>query len=339
VLTRFKTQQQHLALVLGVEEPDDGRDSFFTPRGIITLEDIIEEILQDEIVDETDTYRTLGAGKSANQGRRMFDMAQLRVLDTKLNADAGRGEQGNGLSAQEVKVIATHLLNNVEQFRDAWTAKQEFSAGGRAGFSTGGRPRTASATTDGGNDGPALADVERLVSISKVLRFEAEGAENDSSSRGRSGGSGSRTKASSRRLYVRGRCDNHCTLVLDGKVSLVIGSEGFRTKMGKFDIMAKPALTARGNDYVPEFTATADGSSSCRVLRLSCVDFRREVLGMCDTPTARAKKKRDKSRDRDRDRSRSADPKSRRDVAKILLNPPATETGQAADSLTENGKE
>lgn len=54
MLNLFKLGRGHLAMVRGVVEHDDGRDNTYTVKGIITLEDIVEAILGDEIVDETD---------------------------------------------------------------------------------------------------------------------------------------------------------------------------------------------------------------------------------------------------------------------------------------------
>ena len=56
VLAQFKKGRGHLAVVRGIQEYDDGRDSTYVVRGIITLEDIVEAILGDEIVDETDEF-------------------------------------------------------------------------------------------------------------------------------------------------------------------------------------------------------------------------------------------------------------------------------------------
>ncbi|CAN0228749.1 unnamed protein product [Laminaria digitata] len=55
VLNVFKKGKSHLGLVRDVNDSGEG-DPFYEVIGIITLEDIIEEILGDEIVDETDAF-------------------------------------------------------------------------------------------------------------------------------------------------------------------------------------------------------------------------------------------------------------------------------------------
>lgn len=56
LLEQFKREHSHLAIVDRVNDAGEG-DPFYEAVGIVTLEDIIEEIIQSEIVDETDVYR------------------------------------------------------------------------------------------------------------------------------------------------------------------------------------------------------------------------------------------------------------------------------------------
>ena len=56
MLERFVNERRHLAVVKYVNNDDLDKDPFYEVKGIITLEDIIEEILQREIVDESDRY-------------------------------------------------------------------------------------------------------------------------------------------------------------------------------------------------------------------------------------------------------------------------------------------
>lgn len=47
--------KSHLAIVQRVNNEGEG-DPFYEVMGIVTLEDVIEEIIKSEIVDETDLY-------------------------------------------------------------------------------------------------------------------------------------------------------------------------------------------------------------------------------------------------------------------------------------------
>lgn len=55
MLEEFKKGHSHLAVVHRVNNEGSG-DPFYEAIGIVTLEDILEEIIQSEIVDETDIY-------------------------------------------------------------------------------------------------------------------------------------------------------------------------------------------------------------------------------------------------------------------------------------------
>ncbi|KAI6654829.1 Metal transporter CNNM4-like isoform X2 [Oopsacas minuta] len=55
ILNEFKTGRTHLAIVIKVNDSGEG-DPFHENLGVISLEDIIEEIIQCEIVDESDRF-------------------------------------------------------------------------------------------------------------------------------------------------------------------------------------------------------------------------------------------------------------------------------------------
>ena len=55
MMTNFISGKSHLAIVQQVNDSGEG-DPFYEAMGVVTLEDILEEIIQAEIVDETDVY-------------------------------------------------------------------------------------------------------------------------------------------------------------------------------------------------------------------------------------------------------------------------------------------
>ncbi|XP_072239712.1 metal transporter CNNM1-like isoform X2 [Leuresthes tenuis] len=56
MLEEFKKGKSHLAIVQRVNNEGEG-DPFYEVMGIVTLEDVIEEIIKSEILDETDLYK------------------------------------------------------------------------------------------------------------------------------------------------------------------------------------------------------------------------------------------------------------------------------------------
>jgi len=101
ILKIFKAGKAHLAIVNDVNNEGDG-DPFYEVKGIITLEDIIEEIIGDEIIDETDVYIDIDKHKKVE--RRSFDYARLRLLDHRIVDDK--------LSREEVSALCAHLREN-----------------------------------------------------------------------------------------------------------------------------------------------------------------------------------------------------------------------------------
>eukprot|EP00512_Aurantiochytrium_limacinum_P003877 CAMPEP_0171496948 /NCGR_PEP_ID=MMETSP0958-20121227/6989_1 /TAXON_ID=87120 /ORGANISM="Aurantiochytrium limacinum, Strain ATCCMYA-1381" /LENGTH=732 /DNA_ID=CAMNT_0012031115 /DNA_START=408 /DNA_END=2607 /DNA_ORIENTATION=- len=113
-LALFRSGRAHLAIVNTVNDEDETRDPFYEVSGLITLEDIIEEILQEEILDETDSIEEITRaglhGADERVDRATFDFARLRLLDS---------NRRNTLSSDEVRAIVAHLCTNVRRFHAA----------------------------------------------------------------------------------------------------------------------------------------------------------------------------------------------------------------------------
>jgi hypothetical protein len=103
VLRELRQGKSHMALVRGVNNEDESKDPFYEIKGIITLEDIIEEIIGAEIVDETDTYVDGTHSEIVDRGET-FKWASLRLLDAKIVDET--------LSYDETRAVTAHLMRN-----------------------------------------------------------------------------------------------------------------------------------------------------------------------------------------------------------------------------------
>ena len=103
VLRDLKSGKSHMALVRDVNNEDGSQDPFYEVKGIITLEDIIEEIIGDEIVDETDAFVDGTHSVPVNRAEG-FKWASLRLLDSKIVDER--------LSFEETKAVTAHLSKN-----------------------------------------------------------------------------------------------------------------------------------------------------------------------------------------------------------------------------------
>ncbi|KAM4729340.1 metal transporter CNNM1 [Anableps anableps] len=108
MLEEFKRGKSHLAVVQRVNSEGEG-DPFYEVMGIVTLEDVIEEIIKSEIVDETDLY-------TDNRTKRRVSHHERKQQDFSI-FKLGENELKVKISPQ--LLLATHrfLATEVEPFR------------------------------------------------------------------------------------------------------------------------------------------------------------------------------------------------------------------------------
>jgi len=80
-LNEFKTGKSHMAIVQRIIDDGD-KDPYYEVTGIVTLEDVIEEIIQMEINDETDTLTDNRRKRRRKDAQVLKDFSQFTNLGT-----------------------------------------------------------------------------------------------------------------------------------------------------------------------------------------------------------------------------------------------------------------
>jgi len=102
----FRLREGHSHLALVQQSTDDATGGETVVLGVVTLEDIVEEILQGEIIDESDRSQGDHRDGRKRHGRSKFRLLNAHVTD-------------KFLSQAEAKALASHLLVNGREIRDA----------------------------------------------------------------------------------------------------------------------------------------------------------------------------------------------------------------------------
>lgn len=107
-LNAFKTGESHMAIVQKLIDDTD-RDPYYEITGIVTLEDVIEEIMQMEINDETDTL-------TDNRRKRRRKEAQVRKDFSQFTNLGGGDSSFNVVTPQLCLAAYQYLATTVEPF-------------------------------------------------------------------------------------------------------------------------------------------------------------------------------------------------------------------------------
>lgn len=242
-LKTFMTSKQHIAIVRCVDDSNPGRDPVYRVAGVVSLEDVLEEILGTEISDEFDTRRVHGGGREAVL-RATYHAAHPESAHGTMGIGQVEGAVGaasttNGMTGAEVRAVAAHLCANCEPFRNRFPLD---------------------AVAELVRQCPVLDAVQSLPPA-HVHAVSAAGE-------GEGGHAGEDLLHPLHVLYSRGTRDKHahvCTIVLQGEVALRVGADAILATAGPWDILAPAALV--DEQYTPDFTATPR-TAIVRVLRI-----------------------------------------------------------------------
>jgi metal transporter CNNM len=214
VLRELKTGRAHMALVRDVNNEDDSQDPFYEIIGIITMEDIIEEILGEEIVDETDAFVD-GTHAQRVDRTETFEWARLRLLDSKIVDER--------LSRDETMAVTAHLSRNF--------------------------PNAVTLLTDN--------QLHRLIAETPISILPTAVQEIGE-------------KLPTDLVYEKGVPSDVCTLILSGKVTVLVGTDGFRSDVSSWCLLGVKSLS--DSFYKPDFNAFVS-SGPCRCLRITRARF------------------------------------------------------------------
>lgn len=223
-------------------EEDEGR-----VVGIITLEDVIEELIRREIVDESDIYEDVEARVPRRIARKNDIDAFLQMFERKESQD-------KGLAPEEVKAVCAFLALNVDEF--GLLGRHEVQM--RTLIQTGElidrseslgsyvMPPSSPGSTQGSIPGSPGSEVLGISPSSRSDTFSRA------------------LEVEELVLYTRDIPSTHFILILQGKVEVTTSSEGFTFEMGPWSILGNRALSQ--DEYIPDFDAVA--IPPCRILKI-----------------------------------------------------------------------
>lgn len=268
--------------------------------GVITLEDVLEAVIKDEIVDETDNYVDVNKHDTAVRGRgpRVADPTNFLTLFEHKIRDQTK------LSEAETNAICAFLSLNVTEFKKlarfggvlkkliAASTVEECEEDESFGDSK--YHGTPSVDADG-NGLDLTPKAQRHINFSHQHSHSHGHAEHANTpnrqgslpnrqgslprnSRGSSGQIDFNEDASDSRegaglgeaIYKKGVSTEYFTLILQGKVVVYAGSDAFESELGPWCYIGQKALTT--DPFLPDFKACPQGA--VRLLKIRRGDYK-----------------------------------------------------------------
>uniref|UniRef100_H3B9F4 Metal transporter n=1 Tax=Latimeria chalumnae TaxID=7897 RepID=H3B9F4_LATCH len=192
MLEEFKKGKSHLAIVQKVNNEGEG-DPFYEVLGLVTLEDVIQEIIKSEILDESDGFlenkvKKKPAALKPPVERHKEEFSLFKTLDN---------EHRVKISPQLLLATQRFLSREVEHFGPMRISER------------------------------VLLQLLKHPSVNQDLKYD----ESDK-------------LAPEHYLYQRNHPVDHFILILQGRVEVEIGKEGFKFENGAFTYYGVSALTS-----------------------------------------------------------------------------------------------
>ena len=228
--------------------------------GLITLEDVLEELIQMEIVDETDMWEDQNS-RHPKSGRRT-KRQEVRNIDAFLSMLDDRMKGQTQLSSQETQAVTAFLAASIEEF----SVIGKNNAVLRGLLRSGRVVELEEASEDEDDTGSVHSEyLDNELGRTKSKRFNPWEEHEETVRRN-----------PETLLYTKGQKSDEFVLILSGRVSVRTGQEGFTFELGPWSVLGNRALVDPG--YAADFDAVA--VPPCRLLKIDRASYSAAMRAM-----------------------------------------------------------